>query len=107
MIPRLIFCPSLGQTIPISTGKGATATPDYKALYFELFRANEQAIRLLQAAQQKAEAQVMEEGKAPLYLEKPLRHCLRNATSPNEGRQVNAAVPLGSPARGAGGRKPD
>ena len=86
MIPHLIFCPGPGQTIPIANGKGAAATPDYKALYFELFRANEQAIRLLTAAQQKAEAQVMEEGKAPLYLEKPLRHCLRNAASPNEGR---------------------
>ena len=43
MIPRLIFCPGPGQTIPIANGKGAAATPDYKALYFELFRANEQA----------------------------------------------------------------
>ena len=55
MIPRLIFCPGPGQTIPIANGKGAAATPDYKALYFELFRANEQAIRLLTAAQLKAE----------------------------------------------------
>ena len=68
MIPRLIFCPGPGQTIPIANGKGAAATPDYKALYFELFRANEQAIRLLTAAQQKAEAQVMEEDRVPLYL---------------------------------------
>ena len=57
-----------GQTIPIANGKGAAATPDYKALYFELFRANEQAIRLLTAAQQKAEAQVMEEDRVPLYV---------------------------------------
>ena len=55
MIPHLIFCPGPGQTIPIANGKGAAATPDYKALYFELFRANEQAIRLLTAAQLKAE----------------------------------------------------
>ena len=68
MIPRLIFCPGPGQTIPIANGKGAAATPDYKALYFELFRANEQAIRLLTAAQQKAEAQVMEEDREPLYM---------------------------------------
>ena len=33
-----------------------------------MFRANEQAIRLLTAAQQKAEAQVMEEDRVPLYL---------------------------------------
>ena len=52
MIPHLIFCPGPGQTIPIANGKGAAATPDYKTLYFELFRANEQAIRLLTAAQQ-------------------------------------------------------
>ena len=68
MIPRLIFCLSPGQTIPIPERKGDAATPDYKALYFELFRANEQAIRLLQAAQQKVEAQVMEEDKLPLYV---------------------------------------
>lgn len=68
MIPHLIFCPGPGQTIPIANGKGAAATPDYKALYFELFRANEQAIRLLTAAQQKAEAQVMEEDREPLYV---------------------------------------
>ena len=81
--------------------------PDYKALYFELFRASEQAIRLLQDAQLKAEEKVMEDGKAPVSLAKPLRHCLRNDTSPNEGRQAGAATPLGSPTRGAGGRKPD
>ena len=62
MIPHLIFCPGPGQTIPIANGKGAAATPDYKALYFE------QAIRLLTAAQQKAEAQVMEEDRVPLYM---------------------------------------
>ena len=67
MIPHLIFCPGPGQTIPIANGKGAAATPDYKALYFELFRANEQAIRLLTAAQQKAEAQVMEEDGKTAY----------------------------------------
>jgi len=71
MIPHLIFCPGPGQTIPIANGKGAAATPDYKALYFELFRANEQAIRLLTAAQQKAEAQVMEEDREPLACARP------------------------------------
>ena len=81
--------------------------PDYKALYFELFRASEQAIRLLQDAQLKAEEAVMDDGKVPVSLAKPLRHGLRNATSPNEGRQAGGATPLGSPTRGAGGRKPD
>ena len=100
MIPHLIFCPGPGQTIPIANGKGAAATPDYKTLYFELFRANEQAIRLLTAAQQKAEAQVMEEDRAPLYVHGQPAH---NANgSPNEGRQADAAVNLGSPFGGAG-----
>ena len=49
------------------------AAPDYKALYFELFRANEQAARLLHEAQQRAEEQVMAEDEPPLRLEEPLR----------------------------------
>ena len=73
MIPHLIFCPGPGQTIPIANGKGAAATPDYKALYFELFRASEQAARLLHEAQQRAEEQVMAEDEPPLRLEEPLR----------------------------------
>ena len=77
MIPHLIFCPGPGQTIPIANGKGAAATPDYKALYFELFRANEQAIRLLTAAQQKAEAQVMVEDREPVYARPACPQCQR------------------------------
>ena len=61
------------------------AAPDYKALYFELFRASEQAARILLEAQQKAEEQIMEDDSEPLVL-KPLRHRLRVATSPTEGR---------------------
>lgn len=49
------------------------AAPDYKALYFELFRASEQAARLLHEAQQRAEEQVMAEDEPPLRLEEPLR----------------------------------
>ena len=49
------------------------AAPDYKALYFELFRASEQAARLLHEAQQRAEEQVMTEDEPPLRLEEPLR----------------------------------
>ena len=53
MIPRLdFFVPARGRLSLLQTERGAAATPDYKALYFELFRANEQAIRLLTAAQQ-------------------------------------------------------
>ena len=59
--------------------------PDYKALYFELFRASEQAARILLEAQQKAEEQIMEDDSEPLVL-KPLRHRLRDATSPTKGR---------------------
>ena len=33
--------------------------PDYKAMYFELFRASEQAARLLWEAQQKAEQEAL------------------------------------------------
>lgn len=69
----MIFCLSAGQTIPNQTGKGVFAAPDYKALYFELFRASEQAARLLHEAQQRAEEQVMAEDEPPLRLEDPLR----------------------------------
>ena len=49
------------------------AAPDYKALYFELFRASEQAARLLHEAQQRAEEQVMAEEEPPRRVEEPLR----------------------------------
>lgn len=42
--------------------------PDYKALYLELFRANERAARLLWEAQQRAEQQLLEETPPPLHL---------------------------------------
>lgn len=47
------------------------AAPDYKALYFEMFRASEQAIRLLQDAQARAEQALLQDGPPPLHL--PLR----------------------------------
>ena len=84
--------------------------PDYKALYFELFRASEQAARILLEAQQKAEEQIMEDDSEPLVL-KPLRHRLRDATSPNRGglgsRMKLAGYARGSPTRGAVERKRD
>ena len=59
------------------------AAPDYKALYFELFRASEQAARLLHEAQQRAEEQVMAEDEPPLRLEEPLRpHAREGKASP-------------------------
>ena len=60
------------------------AAPDYKALYFELFRASEQAARLLWEAQQKAEQEALRADPPPLELE-PLRHRSRDATSPKVG----------------------
>ena len=79
----MIFCLSAGQTIPNQTGKGVFAAPDYKALYFELFRASEQAARLLHEAQQRAEEQVMAEDEPPLRLEEPLRsHSREGKVSP-------------------------
>ena len=45
------------------------AAPDYKTMYYELFRASEQAARLLQAAQQRAEQQLLEADPPPLRLD--------------------------------------
>ena len=42
------------------------AAPDYKAMYFELFRASVQAAQLLQAAQQQAEKQLLEADLPPI-----------------------------------------
>ena len=44
------------------------AAPDYKALYFELFRASEEAANLLREAQLRAEQQVMEAEPVSLRL---------------------------------------
>ena len=42
--------------------------PDYKAMYFELFRASVQAVQLLQDAQAHAEQQLLAEDPPPLRL---------------------------------------
>ena len=42
--------------------------PDYKAMYFELFRASVQAVQLLQDAQARAEQQLLEADLPPLRL---------------------------------------
>ena len=42
--------------------------PDYKTLYYQLFRANEQAVRILLQAQQAAEQALLEETAPPLQL---------------------------------------
>ena len=43
--------------------------PDYKTMYFELFRASVQAAQLLQEAQQRAEQQLLDADPPPLRLE--------------------------------------
>ena len=62
-----------GRLTPKLSAKGVCAAPDYKAMYLALFRANEQAVRLLLEAQQRAEQQLLEESPPPLHLdtEKP------------------------------------
>ncbi len=50
--------------------KGAASVPDYKSLYYQLFRRTEQARRLLEIAQQEAEAAFLAEEEPPLYLQK-------------------------------------
>ena len=69
---RRIGAQAAGQTTH-RNAKGVCTVPDYKAMYFELFRASEQAARLLHEAQQRAEEQVMAEDEPPLRLEEPLR----------------------------------
>ena len=45
------------------------AAPDYKAMYFELFRASVQAAQLLQDAQKRAEQHLLEADPPPIRLE--------------------------------------
>lgn len=44
--------------------------PDYKSLYYQLFRRTEQTRRLLELAQQEAEAAFLAEEDPPLFLQK-------------------------------------
>mgnify|MGYP006932166084 CR=1 FL=1 len=69
------------------------AAPDDKALYFELFRASEQAARLWWEAQQKAEQEALRADPPPLELE-PLRHRSRDATSPKVGGTGESVLAL-------------
>ena len=50
------------------TRKGVLAAPDCKAMYLELFRASEQAARLLQEAQARAEQQLLAADPPPIEL---------------------------------------
>ena len=49
--------------------KGGCTVPDYKAMYFELFRASVQAVQLLQDAQTRAEQQLLAADPPPLRLD--------------------------------------
>lgn len=57
-----------GQTNPTSIERGRVAAPDYRELYFEMFRASEAAIRLLQQAQARAEEAYLAAEAPPLSL---------------------------------------
>ena len=58
-----------GQTNPRRMGEGVFAAPDYKELYLELFRANEQARRLLEDAQRRAEQEFLRADPPPIRLD--------------------------------------
>ena len=51
MFPAAHHRPLCGKDYPHKHSRGVSAAPDYKAMYFELFRASVQAAQLLQDAQ--------------------------------------------------------
>ena len=57
-----------GKTTP-TTAREVCAVPDYKAMYFELFRASVQAAQLLQDAQVRAEQQLLQADPPPIRLD--------------------------------------
>ena len=61
--------PCAGKTIPTIIQREVWAAPDYKAMYFELFRASVQAAQLLQEAQARAEEQLLEADPPPIRLD--------------------------------------
>ena len=60
-VPAAYQAPCCGADYPHGMQKGSGAVPDYKAMYFELFRASVQAVQLLQDAQARAEQQLLAE----------------------------------------------
>ena len=70
-VPAAYQAPCCGADYPHGMQKGSGAVPDYKAMYFELFRASVQAVQLLQDAQAHAEQQLLAEDPLPLRLEQP------------------------------------
>ena len=69
MFPAAHHRPLCGKDYPHKHSRGVSAAPDYKAMYFELFRASVQAAQLLQAAQQQAEKQLLEADLPPIRLD--------------------------------------
>lgn len=65
---RRIGVQAAGQTTH-RNAKGVCTVPDYKAMYFELFRASVQAVQLLQDAQTRAEQQLLAADLPPLRLD--------------------------------------
>ena len=51
--------------------QGVWTAPDYKTMYFELFRASVQAAQLLQDAQKRAEQQLLDADLPPIRLGQP------------------------------------
>ena len=67
---RRIGAQAAGQTTH-RNAKGVCTVPDYKAMYFELFRASVQAAQLLQDAQVRAEQQLLDADLPPIRLGQP------------------------------------
>ena len=67
MVKHLFLMRSVRQMLQ-EARKGVLAAPDYKAMYLELFRASEQAARLLQEAQARAEQQLLAADPPPIEL---------------------------------------
>lgn len=64
-----IAAAAAGQTNSDKYPAGEVCTaPDYKAMYIELFRASEQAVRLLREAQASAEQRYIDAAPPPLRL---------------------------------------
>ena len=69
MFPAAHHRPLCGKDYPHKHSRGVSAAPDYKAMYFELFRASVQAAQLLQDAQVHAEQQLQDADLPPIRLD--------------------------------------
>ena len=67
---RRIGAQAAGQTTH-RNAKGVCTVPDFKAMYYELFRASVQAVQLLQDAQVRAEQQLLDADLPPIRLGQP------------------------------------